>query len=316
MKVFVTGATGLLGFAIVEELLREGHQVTGLARSDASESKLIRAGAQVLRGDIEDLDVLQRGAAQADGAIHTAFYHQITHMRLRTRLGVLLGGSPAGILNRFLKAALDADRNALQTLGRALRGPDRPLIGAFGTMAMSAGKLATEDTRHDPTSAGAARGASEDLMRTLAGEGVRTSIIRLPPIVHGAGDRNGFLPFLIKNAKKKGESAYIGDGSNRWPSVHKADAARLFRLALENGTVASTYHAVAEEGIPFRHIAEAIGHKQQVPVVSKPLAEAAKQFSFLSPFIPVDNPASSALTRQRLNWQPTHADLISDLNTS
>jgi nucleoside-diphosphate-sugar epimerase len=226
MRVFVTGATGFLGFAIVKELIGSGHEVTGLARSDASAKKLTDAGAQVLRGDIEDLDILRQGAAAADGVIHTAFYHEITHMRLGTRLRVLLGGSPTGIVTRFLAAAIQADKRALETLGQSLSGADRPLVATFATIAMTAGKVATEDHAYDPKSAGAVRGATESTIRMLASQGVRTSIIRLPPVVHGEGDRNGFIPFLVKNARKKGESAYVGEGSNRWPAVHKLDAAR------------------------------------------------------------------------------------------
>lgn len=316
MRVFVTGATGLVGFAVVKELIGAGHQVTGLARSDASAKKLTDAGAKVLRGDIEDLEVLRAGAAAADGVVHTAFYHEITHMRLGTRLRVMLGGSPSGIFGRFLKAALDADRRALETMGRALRGADRALVATFGTLSMKAGALATEDDAADPNSVGAARGATEATLRALAAEGVRTSAIRLAPVVHGEGDRNGFVPFLTKLASKKGESGYAGDGSNRWPSVHKLDAARLYRLALEKGTGGLAYHAVAEEGIPFREIAAAIGEGLKVPVVSKTPAEAAKHFSFLGTFVPVDNPVSSQLTQERLGWRPTHPGLLQDLATT
>ena len=314
MRVFVTGATGFVGFAVVNELVRAGHQVTGLARSDASAKKLSDVGAQVLRGDIEDLDVLRRGAEAADGVIHTAFYHEITHMRLGTRLRVMLGGSPGGIVTRFLSAALAADRRALEAMGQSLRGVDRPLVATFGTLAMEPGVTATEDEAIDRTSAGAARGGTEETMRMLAAKGVRTSVIRLPPVVHGEGDRNGFIPQLIKTARKAGVSAYVGDGLNRWPSVHKLDAARLFRLALEAGPAGAAYHAVAEEGIPFRQIAEAIGERLNLPVASKAPTEAAKHFGFLSPFIPVDNPASSKLTRERLGWLPTHPGLIADLD--
>jgi nucleoside-diphosphate-sugar epimerase len=314
MRVFVTGATGLIGFAIVNELLEAGHQVTGLARSEASAKKLSERGAQVLRGDIEDLEVLRKGSAAADGVIHTAFYHQITHMPLGTRLKVFLGGSPSGIVMRFLKAALDADRRAIEAMGQSMRGADRALVATFATMSMSQGKLATEDRPTDPQSVGAMRGATEGTMKALAAKCVRSSIVRLPPVVHGEGDRNGFVPMLIKTARKKGESAYVGDGANRWPSVHKLDVARLFRLALESGVAGGAYHGVAEEGVPFRQIAEAIGERLSVPVVSKSEAEAAKQFSFLAPFIPADNPTSSKLTQERLGWRPTHAGLLADLD--
>lgn len=316
MRVFVTGATGLLGFAIVNELIAAGHQVTGLARSDASAKKLTDAGAEVLRGDIEDLEVLRKGAATADGVIHTAFYHEISHLPLATRLKVFLGGLPAGIVGRFLKASLDADRRALETMGDALRGSNRALVGTFGTIGLRPGTVATEDQSYDPSSAGAARGATEGTMRKLASQGVRTAIVRMPPIVHRENDRNGFIPSLIKIARKKNESAYIGDGTNRWGAVHKLDAARLFRLVLEKGSAGAAYHAVAEQDIPFRKIAQAIGESLKVPVVSKAPADAAKQFGFLAAFIPVDNPVSSVLTQERMGWQPRHPDLLTDLQQS
>ncbi|NYF52364.1 SDR family oxidoreductase [Tunturiibacter gelidoferens] len=313
MRVFVTGATGFIGSAVVKELIDAGHQVTGLARSEASAQKLVAAGARVHRGSIEDVECLRRGAAAADGAIHTAFYHEITHMGVGTRLRVFLGGSPSGIVSRFLSAAVGTDRRALKTMGRALAGPDRPLVAAFGTMAMTPGRLALEDDAYDTNSVGAARGASEDAMRELASLGIRTSVIRLPPIVHGEGD-GGFAPRLFQIAKKKRESAYVGDGRNRWAAVHRLDAARLFRLALEKGPAGATYHGVAEEGVPFRDIAGVIGRHLNVPVVSKTPAQAAKQFSFLGLFVPVDNPTSSKLTQERLGWRPTQTGLLSDLD--
>ena len=234
-------------------------------------------------------------------------------MGLGTRFRVLLGGSPGGIVSRFLSAAVGTDRRALETLGRALDGQDRPLVAAFGTMAMKAGRLATEDDAYDPSSVGGPRGATEEAMRALAASGARASVIRLPPLVHGVGDKAGFAPRLIGIARKQRGSAYVGDGRNRWPAVHRLDAARLFRLALEKGAAGATYHAVAEEGVPFREIAGAIGQRVGVPVVSKSPKEAAKQFSFLAPFIPVDNPASSKLTQQRLGWHPTELALLADL---
>lgn len=315
MRVFVTGATGFIGSAIVKELLSNGHQVTGLARSEAAASKLADAGAQVIRGSMEDLDCLRRGAAAADGAIHTAFYHEITHMPLATRLRVILGGAPKGIVQRFLSAAVAADRRTMETIAQSLSGPDRPLVAAFGTIALKPGNLATENDAHDPDSVGAPRAASEDVLRELAVRGHRTAIIRLPPIVHGAGD-HGFAPQLIKIARKKQESGYVGDGLNRWPSVHRFDAARLFRLALEKGSAGATYHGVAEEGIPFREIAEVIGRRLNVPVVSKSPAEAAKQFGFLGAIIPIDNPTSSRLTQEYLGWRPTQQGLLSDLENA
>jgi nucleoside-diphosphate-sugar epimerase len=313
MRVFVTGATGFIGSAVVKELIGAGHEVTGLARSDANAKRLVSIGARAHRGNIEDLECLRRGAAEADGAIHTAFYHQIGHMPVATRLRVILGGSPSGIVGRFLSAAVETDRRAIEALGHALAGPDRPLVAAFGTLSMKPGQLATENDGYDPIFIGAPRARSEDAMRALAGLGVRTSVIRLPPIVHGAGD-HGFAPQLIQIARKKKESAYVGDGHNRWPSVHRLDAARLFRLALENGPPGGTYHGVAEVGIPFRDIAALIARRLNVPTVSKSPAQAAKQFSFLAPFIPIDNPTSSKLTQEQLGWRPTQPGLLSDLD--
>lgn len=312
MRVFVTGATGFIGFAVVKELIGAGHQVTGLARSEASAKKLTEACARVQVGSVEDLDCLRRAAAAADGAIHTAFYHKISHIPLGLRLRVMLGGAPSGIVQRFLTAAITTEGRAIQTIAQALAGTDRPLVAAFGTLAMKPGQLATEDQTYDPNFIGAPRARTEDTLKELAARGIRTSAIRLPPIVHGVGD-HGFALRLTEIARKKKESGYIGDGENRWPSVHRYDAARLFRLALENGLAGGTYHGVAEEGIPFRQIANLIGRRLHVPVVSKSPAEASKQFSFLAPFIPMDNPTSSRLTQERLGWRPTQPGLLADL---
>jgi nucleoside-diphosphate-sugar epimerase len=313
MRVFVTGATGFIGFAIVTELLAAGHQVTGLARSEASARKLIDAGAQVKIGSVEDQEVLRRAAADVDGAIHTAFYHKISHIPLGTRLRVFLGGAPSGIVQRFLGAAVAADRRALETLSQAFSGSGRPLVATFGTLSLKPGQLATEDQAYDPNFIGAPRAQTEDSLREMASRGVRTSAIRLPPIVHGTGD-HGFAPQLIAIARKKKESAYIGDGFNRWPSVHQRDVARLFRLALENGAAGGTYHGVAEEGIPFKDIASLIGRRLNVPAVSKSHSEAAKQFGFLGPFVGMDNPTSSKWTQERLGWHPTERGLLADLD--
>ena len=313
MKVFVTGATGFIGFAIVKELVAAGHQVTGLARSAEAGKKLIDAGARVQLGIVEDLDCLRRAAAVADGAIHTAFYHKVSHMPLGTRLRVVLGGAPSSIVTRFLSAAVATDRAAIEAIGHSLSGMNPPLVAAFGTLAMKQGRLAGEDESYDPTFIGAPRAQTEMTLQKMAARGVRTSAIRLPPIVHGAGD-HGFASQIIQTARKKKESAYVGDGSNRWPSVHQLDAASLFRLALEDGVAGGTYHGVAEEGIPFRDIAGLIGRRLKVPVVSKTQIEASKQFSFLGPFISMDNPTSSKLTQERLGWKPVHQGLLADLD--
>ena len=313
MRVFVTGATGFIGFAIVQELIAAGHQVTGLARSEESGKKLTEAGAQVQLGSVGDLDVLRRAASAADGAIHTAYFHKISHIPFGKRMGVFVGGSPGGIVQRFMLAGVEADRAALQAIGQALSGTDRPLVAPFATMALTEGQLATEDQSYDSTFFAARRAETEGLLQDLAASGVRTSAIRLAPIVHGAGDQ-GFAPMLIKTAEKKKESGYFADGLNGWPSVHRFDAARLFRLALENGPKGGTYHGVAEEGIPFKDIASVIGRRLNVPVVSKSAAETEKQFTFLAQFVMKDNPTSSKLTRERLGWKPTQPGLLADLD--
>jgi nucleoside-diphosphate-sugar epimerase len=313
MRVFVTGATGFIGSAVVQELLGAGHQVIGLARSEAAAQSLAAAGAEVHRGSLEDVESLRIGAAKADGAIHTAFFHEITHMSLSTRLRVIAGGSPNRIVSRYMGAAVEADRRAIETLGEALAGPDRPLVAAFGTLGMKPGRIATEEDAYDSNSAGGPRAKTEETMRALASRGVRTSIIRLPPLVHGLGDRSGFAPRLFEIARKTGVSAYVGDGENRWPAVHRLDAAHLFRLALEQGSAGSVFHGVADEGVATREIAEVIGRHLKVPVMSKSPEQAAKLFSWFAPFLPVDNPTSSKLTQQRLGWCPTQPALIPDL---
>ena len=314
MRVFVTGATGFIGSAVVRELIDAGHQVVGLARSDSSAKSLIAAGAEAIRGNIQDLASLRRGAAKADGAIHTAFFNAVGQMSLATRFRVFLGGSPGGIVGRFVGAAVETDRRAIETLGETLSGPDRPLVAAFATMGMKAGKLANEDEAYEPNSVGGPSSVSEEAMLTLAARGVRTSVIRLPPLVHGIGDRAGLAPRFIQIARKKRVSAYVGDGCNRWAAVHRLDVAQLFRLALEKGSPGARYHAVAEEGVPFRQVAELIGQRVNVPVISKTPEEAPKHFSFLSLFVGVDNPVSSHLTQERLGWNITQPGLLADLD--
>jgi nucleoside-diphosphate-sugar epimerase len=314
MRVFVTGATGFIGSAIVRELLDNGHDVLGLARSGAAAASLAAAGATPHRGSVEDLDSLRRGAAAADGTVHTAFFHQFSHASRGTRLRVMLGGSPRSIVPRFLTAMLAADRNAITAIGSALTGPDRPLVAAFGTMALSPGRLGTEEDDIDPAAAGGPRGATERAMAELATRGVRASIVRLPPVVHGDGDRAGFLPRMISTARKKKVSGYAGDGRNRWPAVHRLDAAHLFVQALEKGEAGARYHAVAEEGVPVRDIATAIGQHLDLPVAGVTAEQVAARFGFLAPFLGVDNPASSASTRDRLGWEPVRRPLLDDLD--
>ena len=313
MRVFVTGATGFIGSAIVRQLLDSGHQVVGLARSDEAAAALTAAGATPHRGSIEDLDSLRRGAEQADGVVHTAFFHAFTHAGRGTRMKVLLGGSPRRIGQRFMATTVGTDRRAFETLGAALAGADRPLVATFGTMGLTAGRTATEDQPADPDSVGGGRSASEAAALALAERGVRVSVVRLPPVVHGAGDRAGFLPQMIGVARKNNASLYVGDGLNRWGAVHQVDAARLFVLALENGPAGGVYHGVAEEALRVIDVAGGIGRRLGVPVKSVTPSEAATRFSWIAPFVAVDNPASSDLTRARLGWEPTQPGLLEDL---
>ncbi|ACO31545.1 MULTISPECIES: SDR family oxidoreductase [Acidobacterium] len=317
MRVFVTGATGFIGFAIVKELIAAGHQVVGLARSEASGQKLLAAGAQVQIGDVENLESLRHAASRAEGVIHTAFYHKISHMPLGTRLRVFLGGAPGGIVGRFLSAAVTADRRAIETMAAALPGKGSPLVATFGTLSMPFGVLATEDQSYDrdPSAFGLARARNQDVLEQLAAHGLRTSAIRLAPVVHGPG-AYGLASRMIMTARKKKQSAYIGDGSNRWPAVHQLDAARLFRLALEKSPPNGVYHGVAEEGIALRDIAEVLGQRLRVPAVSISRQQAAKYFSFLAPAIAADNPTSSRLTQERLGWKPSQIGLLADLQQS
>ncbi len=317
MRVFVTGATGFVGSAVVKELIGAGHEVTALARSEEAAQKLRAKGIAPHLGNINDLASLHSAATAADGVVHLAFMHALSQIPLAKRLHVLLGGAPTGIVSRFLGVAAETDRQAINALGAALKGSGRPLVTTFGAMGladstMRAARPATENDAFAPRSPGVARAKTEELVESWASLGVRASIIRLAPSVHGDGD-TGFVPQLITLARKKGKSTYIDDGANRWTAVHRADAARLFRLALENGIAGARYHGVAEEGIPFRTIAEVIGRKLNLPVTGIPANAAQKHFSFLAPFIMADNPASSDITRAQLGWQPTEAGLIADL---
>src|ERR1700682_2304469 len=288
MKIFVTGATGFIGTAVVRELIDAGHQVLGLARSDAGAKSLLVAGADVHRGSLEDLESLRSGAAAADGVIHTAFIHDFSNY------------GPAA----------EADRRAIETLGEALAGSDRPLIITSGTLlAQRQGSLATEEDAPNPSFPR----KSEEAAFVLAARRVRASVLRLPPSVHGNGD-HGFVPTLIGIAREKGVSAYVGDGLNRWPAVHRLDAAHLYRLVLEKGTAGATYHGVADEGVPTRGVAEVIGRHLNVRVVSKSREEAADHFGWIALFFGMDGPASSAQTQERLGWQPVQPGLIADLN--
>lgn len=280
-----------MGTAVVQELIRAGHQVTGLARSESASASLTEAGAEVLRGDLEDLNSLRSGAENADGVIHCGFIHDFS---------------------RF-EEVCKVDRFAIEAMGAVLINTNKPLIITSGTALVSPGQIATEELS-PPFAPGGFPRASEEAGRLLAERGVRVITVRLSPSVHGDGD-HGFVPSLIGLAREKGASAYIGEGLNRWTAVHRLDAGILYRLALEKGAIGSKFHGVAEEGIPFRDIAEAIGKGLNVPVVSKSPEEAAEHFGWFAAFAGLDCPASSKLTRERLSWVPTHCSLVQDLES-
>jgi len=290
MRVFVTGATGFIGSAIVQELIHSGHQVLGLTRSDAGAQALIAAGAQVHRGDLDNLDSLRSGAAESDAVIHTAFNHDFSKFA----------------------ANCEADRQVIEALGDAMAGSDSLLIVTSGTaMAGSEpGKPATED-RPTVSSKVIPRAASEEAAASVAARGRRVAIVRLPQ-VHDTV-KQGLITYAIQIAREKGVSAFVGDGLNRWPAAHRLDVAQLYRLALEKADPGDKFHAVAEEGVPVREIAEAIGRGLKVPVVSLSPEESAKHFGWLAEFVRRDLPASSAHTRKKLGWNPTGPALMSDL---
>lgn len=294
MRVFVTGASGHIGSALVPELQQAGHQVLGLARSDRSAEALAAAGAEVWRGDLDDLDGLREAAVTTDGVVHLAFKHDL-----------MGAGDVAG--------AAAADYAAIQALASALEGTGKPLVISSGTLMLrEAGVTGRAGTEADYAPSGP-RVDAENFVIGLADRGVRSSAVRLPPIVHSSLDHHGFAHILIAIARQTGASAYVGDGANRWPSVHTLDAARVYRLALEIAPAGTRLHAVADEGIPFRDIAAAIGRGLGVPATSISAAQAAERFAFLGALVGVDNPASSEVTRKLLGWEPEHPGLIADL---
>ncbi|MGI4743918.1 MAG: SDR family oxidoreductase [Janthinobacterium lividum] len=285
MRVFVTGATGFIGSAIVQELRGAGHQVLGLARSAAAAQALAAAGAEVHLGTLDDLDSLRRGAAATDGVIHTAYGHDFS----------------------AYEAAGQADKRAIEALGGALAGSGRPLVVAAGLVGLAQGRLATEED-----TPGASPRMSEPAALALVAQGVRAAVVRLAPSVHDTGDY-GFVPTLINIARQKGAAAYVGEGLNRWPAVHRLDAARLFRLVLEQGVAGGRYHGVADEGVPLRELAAVIGRHLHLPVVAKAAAAATDHFGWMARFAGLDLPASSVRTQQQLGWHPTQPSLLADL---
>jgi nucleoside-diphosphate-sugar epimerase len=297
MRVFVTGATGFVGSAVVQELIGAGYQVTGLARSDAAAQAVEAAGAQVLRGDLADPGSLRDGTAMSDAVIHCGFIHDFANF----------------------KACCETDRAVIATLGDALAGSDRPLIVTSAMGILPQGRLLSETTKPASGSNTHPRVATEEAADAAAARGVNVAVLRLPPSVHGKGD-HGFVPILIGIARQQGEAGFGEPGANRWSAVHRQDAARLYRLALEHGAAHGfsgvRYHCVAEEGIAFREIAGVVGRRLDLPVAAKPQAEADAYFGWFARFAAMDVPADSSWTRAQLNWQPTGPGLLADLDSA
>jgi nucleoside-diphosphate-sugar epimerase len=295
MRVFVTGASGHIGSALVPELLGKGHQVVGLARSDRSAAALEAAGAEAWRGDLDDLDGLHTAATAADGVVHLAFKHE------------------AMATGDYLGAIAD-DLKAIEAMGAALEGSGKPFVGTGGTLMLALGGVKGRPGTEQDAVTGGPRVDAENTVTGFAERGIRSSIIRLSPLVHSSLDHHGFAHMLIGIARAKGVSGFVGDGANRWPAVHTLDAARLYLLALESAPAGSRLHGVADEGVPFRDIAGVIGSRLNLPVESVEPQDAGEHFGFLGALVGLDNPTSNALTRQLLGWQPAHAGLLDDLN--
>jgi nucleoside-diphosphate-sugar epimerase len=294
MRVFVTGASGWIGSAVTTELIDSGHQVVGLARSDASAAAVEALGAQVLRGDIQDLDVLRAGARDSDGVIHMAFRHDVAFR------------------DGDFEAAVNSNQAAIETIGDELAGSDRPLAIASGVAGLKPGTLATEEERPEPFPGPGGRIQNERTALALAERGVRSMSVRFAPTVHGDGD-GGFIKIITEADRSHGLAAYIDDGAARWPAVHISDAARLVRLGTEHAPAGSVLHAVAEEGVPMREIAEAIGQGLSIPVGSVSDDQAEAHFGFLGRFVAMDMPVSSTITRELLDWTPTGPGLVQDI---
>jgi nucleoside-diphosphate-sugar epimerase len=290
MRVFVTGASGWIGSAVVPELMAAGHEVTGLARSDASAAALTAAGAAVQRGNLDDVESLRAGARASDAVIHLAYIHDFSQFDENARI----------------------DLQAIQAIGAELEGSDKPFVITGGTAALTPGQVSTERDTVAPDHPLRARAVSEEAALALADKGVRVSTVRLAPTVHGDGD-HGFMSTIISVAREKGVSAYVGDGSNRWPAVHRLDAAHLFRLAVENAPAGSVLHGIADEGVSLRAVAEVIGRHLDVPVTALAPEDSAGHFGWLGHLLAADIPSSSTLTRELLAWQPMQPGLVEDL---
>ena len=289
MRIFVTGATGWIGSAVVPELLGAGHQVLGLARSDTGAAVVSALGAEVQRGDLEDLDSLRAGATASDGVVHLGYNHDFSR----------------------IEAAARTDLAAINAIGEVLAGTGGPFVIASGVFGVGSGPVATE--QDVPAPGTHPRVASAQAALSLATRGVRSAVVRFAPTVHGPGD-HGFLATLVDIAREKGVAGYIDDGSSRWPAVHRLDAARLVRLVVEESPAGGTWHATAEEGVPSRVIAEAIGRGLELPVVSVPADQAGEHFGWMARFFGVDCPASSSATRRHLGWEPVAPGLLADLD--